>query len=239
MKENYYIASCIFTAWHTELSEKIQEYVKKRFGMTIVRCCMPNFKVEEYAGEMPECYQNKWLSMPNTLDFSNVDTICTVCHNCANLIKDTHPDIKCNSLMELILSDENFEYPDYKHKKMYVQDCWRSAGNRAEQEAVRTLLNKMNIDIIELSGNFDRTEFCGRSFYKIKHIRDSRLAPKNHPLITNPDAPVPSEEEQRAMMKDYCRIFKDTPVVCYCHYCLEGLKIGDADCFHIAELLFK
>ena len=27
-------------------------------------------------------------------------------------------------------------------------------------------------------------------------------------------------------------------VVCYCHYCLEGLLAGGADAMHIAQLLF-
>ena len=238
MKENYYISSCVFTAWHTELSKKIQEYVKKRFDMTPVRCCMPDFKVNKYAEQMPECYRDKWLSLPNTPDFLNASTICTICHNCANLINDTYPDIKCISLWELILSDENFEYPDYNHKAMYIEDCWRARKNRAEQEAMRRLLNKMNIDIIELPENFSRTKFCGRSFYKIKNIRKARLAPENHPLNTMPEAPIPSEEEQKAMMRDYCRIFADTPVICYCHYCLEGLTLGGANGYHLAELLF-
>ena len=32
--------------------------------------------------------------------------------------------------------------------------------------------------------------------------------------------------------------FATDKVVCYCHYCLEGLKMGGADAVHLAELLF-
>lgn len=239
MKENYYIASCVFTAWHPNLSKKIQEYVKNRFDIKPVRCCMPDFKVNEYAEKMPEDYRDEWCALSNTLDFKNAERVFTICHNCTNLICDTYPEINVTSLWELILSDEDFVYPDYGHQTMYLQDCWRAAESLGEQLAVRKLLEKMNIDIIELPDNFEKTRFCGRSFYKLKYIRESRRAPKNHPLNTNPEAPIPSDDEQISMMRSYCKDFADTPVVCYCHYCLEGISKGGAKGYHLAELLFK
>ena len=35
-----------------------------------------------------------------------------------------------------------------------------------------------------------------------------------------------------------CRQFGSDKVVCYCHYCYEGLQIGGADASHLAQLLF-
>ena len=46
-------------------------------------------------------------------------------------------------------------------------------------------------------------------------------------------------EEQTALMQEYCAGLKKQPVVCYCHYCLEGLKLGGADAKHLAELIFQ
>ena len=34
-----YIASCVFTRDYPELSLRIQDYLKERFGMEIIRCC--------------------------------------------------------------------------------------------------------------------------------------------------------------------------------------------------------
>ena len=40
-----YIASCVFTRDYPELSLRIQDYLKERFGMEITRCCAEKYKV--------------------------------------------------------------------------------------------------------------------------------------------------------------------------------------------------
>ena len=45
-------------------------------------------------------------------------------------------------------------------------------------------------------------------------------------------------EEQRAAMEAYCAPFAGRQILCYCHYCLEGLKLGGAQARHLAEVLF-
>lgn len=39
-------------------------------------------------------------------------------------------------------------------------------------------------------------------------------------------------------MKEYCSHYQTETVICYCHYCLEGLPQGGADGRHIAQLIF-
>lgn len=43
-----YIASCIFTRDYPELSLRIQDYLKERFGMEIIRCCAEKYKVRQF-----------------------------------------------------------------------------------------------------------------------------------------------------------------------------------------------
>ena len=40
-------------------------------------------------------------------------------------------------------------------------------------------------------------------------------------------------------MQAYCRRYQTDIVVCYCHYCLEGLLLGGKDGRHLAQLLFQ
>ena len=47
-----------------------------------------------------------------------------------------------------------------------------------------------------------------------------------------------TEEEQIHIMQEYCKQYQTDMVVCYCHYCLEGLLAGGVNGKHIAELLF-
>jgi len=50
--KNYmYVASCVFTREKPELSMKIQDYLKQRFHMQIIRCCVPNYK--DFTADMP------------------------------------------------------------------------------------------------------------------------------------------------------------------------------------------
>ncbi len=40
-------------------------------------------------------------------------------------------------------------------------------------------------------------------------------------------------------MLKYSEQFTTKTVICYCHYCLEGLLAGGVDGHHLAELLFE
>ena len=122
---------------------------------------------------------------------------------------------------------------------MAVQDCWRSKEKLSEQLAVRSIMRKMNIEIIELCQSFEKTDFCGVSLYRPAPPRNLKLAPKR--FVENaagkflPHTP----EEQKAIMEEYCRTVPAETVVSYCHYCADGIKIGGKNSKHLAELLFK
>ena len=54
MKKNCfrYIASCVFTRDYPELSLRIQDYLKQRFDMEIIRCCAEKYKVKQFEDVM-------------------------------------------------------------------------------------------------------------------------------------------------------------------------------------------
>ncbi|WP_314666641.1 hypothetical protein [uncultured Selenomonas sp.] len=47
-----------------------------------------------------------------------------------------------------------------------------------------------------------------------------------------------TEEEQDRLMRTHCAQYRSDTVICYCHYCLEGLRIGVSRAYHIADLIF-
>lgn len=238
MGKEYYIASCVFTAKYPELSMKIQRYIKDKYDIPIVRCCVPKYKLREFTEQIPEGYRESWSSMPDCADFQPGDTVYSLCHNCSNIIEETKPGVHVVSLWELILTDENFPYPDYEQRKITVQDCWRAKERLSEQKAVRSLLQKMNLDIVELRDNYDRTDFCGTSLYRPQPARNPKMAPLHYGENARGKFLPHTLEEQESIMKEYCGQFSTDVVVCYCHYCLEGLVLGGVDGKHIAELLF-
>ncbi len=237
---NYvYVASCVFTREYPELSVKIQDYLIKNFNIPIMRCCVPKYKLKEFTNSMPHWLQNRWDNTPDFLNIAPYQTVICICHNCSAIFEEYRPNIKTISLWEFILNDDNFKFPNYYNEKITLQDCWRSHDNYVEQEAVRSLLRKMNIDIIELKYNHEKTQFCGDSLYKTAPPRNLKLAPKR--FIENAHGKfIPhSPEERIELMKKYCNDIPTEKVIAYCHYCVNGLKLGGKQGIHLAELLFK
>ena len=233
-----YVASCVFTREYPELSVKIQDYLSKNFNIPIMRCCVPKYKLKEFTDFMPNWLQNSWSSTPDFLDITPNQTVICICHNCSAIFEEYRPDIKRISLWEFILSDENFNFSNYNNEKIALQDCWRAYDNHTEQEAVRDLLRKMNIDIVELKNNHEKTEFCGDSLYKTAPPRNLKLAPKRFVENAYGKFVSHSPKEREELMKEYCMEIPTEKVIAYCHYCVNGLNLGGKQGIHLAELLF-
>ena len=237
--ENYYIASCVFTAKYPELSQKIRQYISDRYQMPIVRCCVPKYSIQYFNEQMPQGHRKEWETLPDCADFMPGDTVYSLCHNCSAILEETKPGVQLKSLWELILSDETFLYQDYHGQVVTVQDCWRAKDRVEEQDAVRALLAKMNFKVCEPSDNREKTDFCGVSLYRPAPSRNLKLAP--HRFVEHGEGKFAphSKEEQKELMEEYCKRFTTAKAVTYCHYCQEGLEIGGMDAMHLARLLFE
>ena len=235
---NYYIASCVFTRAFPGLSFAIQSWVRARNGIGIVRCCVPKYKLNEFTAEMPPERRDGWSELPDSADFQPGDTVWSLCHNCSAIIEEQKPGVNVRSLWELILTDEAFPYPDLRGREMFVQDCWRARDRADEQAAVREILGRMNVRVLEQYERGRKTEFCGISLLRPAPPRNLKMASKrfveNAPGKFLPHTP----EEQRRIMTEYAARFAGSDVVDYCHYCHEGLLLGGAKAHHLAELLF-
>ena len=237
--KKYYIASCVFTSKYPVLSASIQEYVRRRFDLKVVRCCVPHYKLREFEEKMPEGEaRDRWSALPDSAVFQKGDEVYSLCHNCNNIIEEMHPEICVHSLWELLDADDRFPFPDCRGWKVTVQDCWRSRDRKSEQDAVRSLLKKMNIDYAETEENRDKTEFCGVSLYRPQPPRNPKLAPRHYVEGAAGKFEPHTPEEQESLMREYCSRFVTDKVVCYCHYCQEGLQLGGVDSRHLADLLF-
>ena len=240
MASSYYIASCVFTAQFPELSLRIQQYIGNRFSMPIVRCCFPKYKLKEFEDKMPRgIVQDAWCSLPDSAPLQPGDTVYSLCHNCSNIIEEMHPDVHVKSLWELIAGDEEFSFPDYSGTEVTLQDCWRAKERYEEQNAVREILKKMNMVYVETEQNRENTRYCGSSLLRPQPARNPKVAPRHYGIEATEGLFIPhTEDEQVQLMREYCSAFETETVVCYCHYCLEGLLQGGKDGRHIAQLLF-
>lgn len=236
---NYYIASCVFTSKYPELSNRIQEYVASLEEYEIVRCCVPKWKQKIYEDKMPEgCLAEKWRNLPQSEVFTQDDAIWSLCPNCMNIAEEWRQVKEVHSLWELIDQDPNFKFPDYTGLHVTLQDCWRMRDRSDTHDAVRSLLSKMHIDYEEIPENREKADFCGKSLYRPQVPRNPALAPIHYKEQAEGLFLKHTEEQQHELMLEYCKRYKTDKVVCYCHYCLEGLLDAGIKGIHLAELLF-
>ncbi len=236
----YYIASCVFTAKYPELSKRIQDYVASLDDISIVRCCVPGWKKDIYEEKMPQGeLSERWMSIPQSHVFLPEDEIWSLCPNCMNISEEWRGVRKVHSLWELIDQDQNFPFPDCSGLTATIQDCWRMRDRNETHNAVRHLLEKMNVHYVELENNRERADYCGNSLYRPQVERNPKLAPKHYKDGAKGLFQPHSAEEQEEIMRKYCSWYTTETVICYCHYCLEGLISGGVGGHHLAELLFK
>ena len=108
-----------FSLKNPAFSPKIQNYIAEKFQLPIIRCCVANYKVEEFENRMPENYRADWQKIEHYRKFPAGSTMVSLCHNCAAIFEERPPEILRQSLWELILEDKNFNYPNYGGEKNY------------------------------------------------------------------------------------------------------------------------
>ncbi len=240
MNKFKYVASCNFTLYYPELSLKVQEFMSRQPGVEIIRCCTKSYKVKEFEDKMPECAADKWRGIEHYSDFDDDTAMVSVCQNCTSIFQETQPDVMVLSLWEYILEYvQDFPYPDYGGIRMTLQDCWRQHDNKAQQNAVRELLQRMNIEVVELHENRDKTKYCGTTTLRATPQRNLVMAPKRYVENAQGFFEPHTPKEQKAYMEEYCKQITTDAVVGYCHYCTQGFNLVGQKNYHLAELLFK
>ena len=209
-----YYPSCKFTAMSPESSEKISDYLSREHGITIEGCCRP--------------------SHPH---LTAQDTAITICNTCAAICSEDSP-AKIISLWEILDQDPNFKLPDFHQEAMTLQDCWRSYDRPDVQAHVRSLLRKMNVNIVELPENHEKTRFCGTSLYSPLPEANGKFAPRR--FIENAEGLfIPhTEEEKKELMRQHCASITTDKVICYCVPCTKGIQLGGKQGIHLLDLIF-
>ncbi len=211
---NYFFPSCKTTAQFKEASKSAKEYVNSRFGIKSVGCCRTNHK-----------------------KLTEEDTAFVVCNNCAAIIEE-NTNARIQFLWQLIEQDPEFQFPDYHGEEMTIQDCWIAFEKRYVQDTVRSLLRKMNIQIIELKENYEKTKFCGVNLLSPCTESNAALAHKRYveqfPHMFTPLEP----EEQVKHFRKHCEQIRTDKVVCYCKFCTDAINMGEKNGNHLLNLLF-
>ena len=212
-----YFPSCKFTAGYPETAKQVAEYIRNRYDMTITGCCRGNLQL-----------------------LTKEDTAVCICNTCSVFCDESSKARKVVSIWELIVQDAQFPFPNYHGEAITLQDCWRAYDKRSEQEAVRELMSKMNIQIVELPENYDETRFCGTSILQIPPTYYNEFAPKRFGENLPPKLFQPYTDEAKvASMKSHFNAITTEKVACYCVACANGINLGGKKSVHVMELLFS
>ena len=209
----WYLPSCQFKAAFTDVSARIQTYLKEK-GVSVTGCCK--------------------VSQDN---FQPGDTVLNNCCSCMLITEEKSPEADVVSLYEYLLQDPDFSWPDLHGERITVQDCFRARDHRSEQEAIREMLRQMNAVPVELKENFENAAFDGVWLFAPK-IPQEKFAPEAFGEINrNHITPVPQDQWEQKM-KEHAAQYETDRVACYCNACLKGVKLGGANGVHILELAF-
>lgn len=142
-------------------------------------------------------------------------TIINVCAGCDKRYRENYPDCTTISLWEIIDRSDFWKFPDYEGIKMSILDPCPVRTETRVHDAVRSLLRKMNITIVEAKNNRNKSICCGDSLW----------------------GKVPADKVIEKM-KVRADQMPEENVVVYCVSCIKSIHNGGKTPRHLVDLLF-
>ena len=189
-----YAPGCAIMLYKPMLAEKIESFLKQSTHTSILRhsiCCRHDPRLE------------KGTQIINT------------CAGCDRRFRELYDGLSTVSLWEILAESENFPFPDYGGAEMSIHDACPIRTEERVHEAIRTLLQKMNIAIVEPTATRTLSNCCGDSFYGSLPVEQVK-------------------EKMRARAGEMPR----EDVAVYCVSCIKSMHIGGKRPRYIVDLLF-
>lgn len=140
--------------------------------------------------------------------------VINVCPGCDKRFGNDYQATYTISLWEILARADDFPFPDYQGLTMTILDACPTRERTAIHDAIRILLHRMNINLIEPTKTRTRGTCCGDSFYGILPLPDVKVQ------MARRASEMPSEE-----------------VVVYCVSCVKAMAIGGKHPRYLVDLL--
>ncbi len=184
---------CALMLYKPELSKKVLDFLNKDL---------------KNIDELKTCCRHE----PN---LENGTQIINTCPGCDRRYRELYSSISTISLWEILAESETFPFPDYRGLKMTIIDACPTRNQERVHNAVRILLKRMNINLVEPEKTRTKGTCCGDSFYGV--------------------LPVEQVKEQ---MKKRASEMPVEDVVVYCVSCSKSMHIGGKKPRYMIDLLF-
>jgi hypothetical protein len=185
---------CALMIYKPHLAEKILTMLKDHAGnMDMISTCCKH---------EPSCVENTM--------------VINICPGCDKRFRNDYKDISTISLWEVLAEADYFPFPDYRGRTMSIIDACPTREQTAIHRAIRTLLEKMNINLVEPVKTGIHGTCCGDTFY------GTLPTPKVKEQMKKRTAEMPAED-----------------VVVYCISCTKSVFIGGKTPRYLVDLLFN
>ena len=141
--------------------------------------------------------------------------VINTCAGCDKRYRELYKGISTISLWEILAENGTFLFPDYKGMKMSIHDACPTRTEERVHLAIRKLLEKMNIEVVEPKNTRTKATCCGDSLYGTLPV-----------------------ESVKAQMKKRSKEMPCEDVVVYCVSCIKAMYIGGKRPRYIIDLLF-
>ena len=167
--------------------------------------------LSEHLGEMPrlDTCCRKIPPLPSGT------CVINTCPGCDRRYRTYYEDSTTVSLWEVIAEADWFKYPDYHGARISVQDACPTRSQPRVHEAIRTLLKKMNVEVVEPERTKTSTICCGDALFPARPLADV------HAMMRSRAASMPEED-----------------VAVYCISCIKSMAIGGRKPRYLVDLLF-
>lgn len=194
MNNCYFNPGCALSIYKPHAEHVILELLNKHFGSVKMHniCCHHNPQLHKGA------------------------TIINNCAGCDRRFRSLYEGIQTISLWEVLDSIESLPFPDYSGMTVSVHDSCSYRPKPQVHKAVRSILNKMNIEIIESEFSGTKSICCGDDFY-----------------------PSLSIEKVKELQKKRAAQMPCQDVVVYCVSCIKSMTIGEKTAHHMVDLLLN
>jgi len=148
--------------------------------------------------------------------FSTETELVNVCPGCDKRFRLDYARTTTISLWEILARSDGFPFPDYGGRKMSIIDACPVRDQPRVHEAVRALLKRMNIMLLEPKATRTQSICCGDSAW----------------------GEIPTPEVKKMMIKRASQI-PAAEVVVYCVSCVIAAAIGGKKPRYLVDLLFQ
>ena len=191
-KRKIFAPGCAIMLYKPELAAKLHSMLIELFGeMDMLMTC---------------CKHDPGLNEPTE--------IINVCPGCDKRFGSMYPNATTVSLWELLAGSDAFPFPDYDGKTVTILDACPTREKPHIHTAIRTLLDRMNINLTEPQHTRTNSICCGDSFY-----------PQLPPVKVN------------ALMRKRASEMPREDVVVYCVSCIQSMGIGGKTPRYLPDLL--